>query len=147
MLEVFRNRDDPEVREAYILGKEEEAAERRKNKNKNKPKRKPRAKKRNDLILLEAPETITAGKPLVVKVRHTVNVDLGEQPLHVTFKAGPEGARVDRQIVKIQGTGVAEVTSDVPDPVPGGVVHFAAFVGEDYQSNLQHVQIGPLPTR
>ncbi len=45
MLEVFRHRDDPAVREAYILKKEEEAAQRRK------PKRKPNARRLERQIL------------------------------------------------------------------------------------------------
>jgi N-sulfoglucosamine sulfohydrolase len=148
MLEVFRNREDPAVREGYVQEKEKEADERRKQRRKgNQAQSKPRAKKRTDLIALETPESVAVGKPLVVKVRHKLEAALGEQLIHVTLKAGPEAKRVDRQVVKVSGEGVVEVTFDVPQSVPGNVVRFAAFVGPDYAGNLQHLQTDPVPVR
>jgi N-sulfoglucosamine sulfohydrolase len=148
MLDVYRNRDDPAVREAYVLEKEREADERRKQK--RKPKRQKsgaRSKERSDLIAVELPDSIAAGKPLVVKVRHTLEADLGEQLVHVTLKAGPDSKRIDRQVVKVSGEGVAEVPFDVPETVPGNVVSVAAFIGEDYAGNMQHLQTDPVPVR
>jgi len=148
MLDVFRNRDDPAAREAYVLEKEREAEERRKQK--RKPKRQgsgARSKKRSDLIAVEMPDSVAAGKPLVVKVRHKVEADLGEQLVHVTLKAGPDAKRVDRKVVKVSGEGIVEVTFDVPETVPGKVVAVAAFIGEDYAGNMQHLQTDPVPVR
>jgi N-sulfoglucosamine sulfohydrolase len=148
MLDVFRTREDPAVREAYVQAKEKEADRRRKERRKgNQAQSKPRAKKRTGLIALETPESVAAGKPLVVKVRHKLEAALGEQLVHVTLKAGPEAKRVDRQVVKVSGEGVVEVTFDLPQAVPGNVVRVAAFVGPDYAGNLQHLQTDPVPVR
>ena len=99
------------------------------------------------LIALETPKFVAAGKPLAVKVRHKLEAGLGEQLVHVTLKAGPEAKRVDRKVVKVSGEGVTEVTFDVPAAVPGNIVRFAAFVGADYASNLQHLQTDSVPVR
>ena len=148
MLDVFRNRDDPDVREAYVQQKEKEAEERKKQKGKATRRRaNARPRKRSDLIALETPESVAAGKPLTVKVRHRLDAGLGEQLVHVTLKAGPEAKRVDRKVVKVSGEGVMEVTFDVPATVPGNTVRFAAFIGEDYASNMQHLQTAPVPVR
>lgn len=148
MLDVFRERDDPAVREAYVAEKEREAEERRKQKRKaNRPRPRAGLRKRSDLIALETPESVAAGKPLAVKVRHKLEAGLGEQLVHVTLKAGPEAKRVDRKVVKVSGDGVVDVTFDVPAAVPGNVVRLAAFIGADYASHLQHLQTEPLPVR
>jgi len=148
MLDVFRKRDDPAVREAYVLEKEKEADERRKQKRKgNKRGANAGSKKRSDLIALEIPESVAAGKPLSVELRHKVEAALGEQLVHVTLKAGPEGRRVDRKVVNVSGEGVIEVSFDVPATVPGNMVRIAAFIGKDYASNIQHLQTEPVPVR
>jgi len=148
MLDVFRKRDDPVAREAYVQQKEREADERRAQK--RKAKRRPskaRSNKRTDLIALELPQSIASGMPVTVKVRHKLEADLGEQLVHVTLKAGPEAKRVDRKVVKVSGEGLIEVTFDVPATVPGNVIQFAAFIGEDYPSHKQHLHTAPIPVR
>ena len=76
-----------------------------------------------------------------------MDADLGQQLVHVTLKAGPESTRIERKVEKISGEGVLEFTFDVPATVPGNIIRFAAFIGEDYDSNLQHLQTGPVPVR
>ena len=148
VIESWRLTHDPAVREAYVQEKEKEAEERRGQRGKTRRRRSKAASgKRSDLIALETPEGVAAGKPLVVKVRHKLEAGLGEQLVHVTLKAGPEAKRVARKVVKVSGDGVAEVTFDVPASVPGNVVHLAAFIGEDYASNRQHLQTAPVPVR
>jgi len=148
MLYVYRHREDPAVREAYVLEKEQEAEARRAEGRKAK-KAAPgaRGKKRTGLISLSIPESISAGQPVTVEVQHKLGAELGEQLVHVTLKAGPDGERVDRKIVTVSGNGVTEVTFDVPATVPGGVVSFAAFVGKDYPASLQHIQTDPVPAK
>jgi N-sulfoglucosamine sulfohydrolase len=148
MLDVFRHRDDAAAREAYVQQKEREADERRKTKRQGRrrgatvgPKR------RADLIAVEVPASVAAGKPVTVKVRHKLEAAHGEQLVHVTLKAGLDDKRVDRQVVKISGEGAVQMTFDVPATVPGNTVRVAAFVGEDYHSNLQHLQTDPVPVR
>ena len=147
MLDVFRKREDPAAREAYVQMKEKEADERRAQERRTKKPTNARQKKRSDLIGLEIPESAVAGKPLVVKVNHKLDADLGEQLVHVTLKAGQEGNRVDRKVVKVSGEGVVEVTFDVPATVADDTVHVAAFIGEDYAGSMQHVQTEPVPVR
>ena len=96
---------------------------------------------------MQTPQTVAAGKPVTVKVRHRLPENLGEQLVHVTLKGGPQGKRIVRKVVKAAGHGVLEVTFDVPGTVTGNVVRFAAFVGKDYDSSLQHLQSKSVPVR
>jgi N-sulfoglucosamine sulfohydrolase len=156
MLPVFRQRSDAAVREAYVAAQEREADERRaggRGKAGKKAARKTAATagakpaaKRPQLITFTLPQSVTAGQPVTVKIEHNLPADLGEQVLTVTLKGGAEGKRLDRKTVKASGTGVAEVTFDVPSDVPGKTVSFAAFVGADYQKSLQHVQTPEVTT-
>jgi len=164
MLDVFRQRDDAAVREAYMSEQEKEAEARKAAGRGGKAKRKPVAKgtakgaaqaaparaarkTRADLIALSLPETVSAGKPWTVKIEHDLPAELGRQVLTVTLKGGPDGRRLDRKTVKANGKGVAEVSFDVPSDVPGNVVRVAVFVGEDYQKSLQHLQSNSVPVR
>jgi N-sulfoglucosamine sulfohydrolase len=150
MLTVFRKRDDAAAREAYVAAQEKEADDRRAGgEGKVRGKKKAAAKaagvkpapvKGASLIAFALPETISAGKPVTVKIDHNLPADLGEPVLTVTFKGGPDGQRLDRKTVKARGKGVAEVTFSVPTSVPGNTVSFAAFVGEDFQTTPQRVQ-------
>lgn len=140
LLEVFRQRDDPDVREAYVLERRREADARRKSQVKAKAKPAvPKANRRHDLISLDVPETIVAGQPVTVQVRHQLEDDLGQQLIHVTLKVGPDAVRAARQVVTASGRGVTDVTFDIPASVPGNRVCFAVFIGEDYPSHLQHL--------
>jgi N-sulfoglucosamine sulfohydrolase len=152
MLDVFRQRDNPDAREAYVQQKEAEAEERKRQRRKaqneaNKKTAASRAKSRNNLISLEIPESVAAGEPLTVKVRHTLGADLGEQLVHVTLKAGQQAKRVERKVEKVSSDGVLEVTFDVPGTVPDNIVRIAVFIGEDHASNLQYLQTPPVPVR
>lgn len=155
MLDVFRQRDDAAAREAYVVAQEQEA-EARKSGGKGKAKKAAPAKnadtktaprKRANLIGFALPKSITQGKPVTIRIEHRLPRDLGEQVLTMTLKGGLDGKRLDRKTAKASGEGIAEITFDVPADVPGGVVSFAAFVGEDYQTSLQHIQSLPQPLR
>lgn len=153
MLEVFQNRDDAEAREAYVVAQEREA-EARKNAGKKttaKPGKQGSAnaqtpvRKRNDLIKFALPTSIVSGKSVTIGIEHSLPLELGEQVLTVTLKGGADGKRLDRKTVKASGKGVAEVTFDVPRDVSGGSISFAAFVGQEFQTSLQHIQSAPQP--
>ncbi len=140
---AFAGRNDPAVLDAYMEQVEAEAAARKKGggrKSGESP-----GKKQANLIRFEVPEAIPAGKKVRLKIPHRLPGDLGEQWVHVTLKAGPDGKRVAREVLKVSGNGVLEVGFEIPAEVPGGSVSFAAFVGEDFSKNLQHITIGPLP--
>ena len=152
MLDVFRKRGDAAVREAFVAAQEKEAEARRVgDRGKAKPKAAAKtaaskaARRRNaDWIALVLPPTIVPGKPITVKIEHRLPAELGQQVLTVTLKGGPEGRRLDRKTVQASGQGTAEVTFDVPAAVPGNVVSFAVFVGEDFQTSPQHLQSDPI---
>ncbi len=139
-LVAFRKRDDAEAREAYVQAKEQEAAERR-----SRGRKKPGTGKKNrNLIRLDVPKSVTPGKAVTVAVDHRLTAKLGEQQLHVTLK-GPDGKRVERKVVSAKGTGTTTVAFDVPASLAGKSVFVAAFVGEEYAKNLQHVQTEAIP--
>lgn len=52
--------------------------------------------------------------------------------------------RVERKVIKVAGMDKAAVIFDIPVEVNGDTVSFAAFIGEDYSRNLQHIQTAPV---
>ena len=139
MLAAFQKRDDEAAVLAYMTKVENESAERRKNR--RKPKK--NQKKRKLISLTHAPSQ--AGKPVVVTVHHRLTKALGTQKVHVTLKTGADWKRVDRKIITVSGKGTAEVQFDLSaDQVRNGQIRFAAFVGDDYDSNLQHITTRPV---
>jgi len=142
-LHAFRNRDKPEVLEAYMQKLEAASAERRKNRPRRKG-RKPKPK-RKGLIAL-APPKVVSGNEATIVVRHTIPADLGEQLIHVTIKDA-DGKRIDRKVLKAAARGELKVTFTVPDRSKGSRVTFAAFIGKDFPACLQHVVTGPVPVK
>jgi len=145
MLPVFKQRDDPAVRESYVVEKEREAAARRKAPaRKTRTDETPRARKGKDLIRLEVPTEIKPGEKATVQIVFSLPKELGTQMVHVTLKGGRDARRLDRQVFSIEGKGTLDVTFQIPDMVPDDQVSFAAFVGEDFPNCLQHVQTQPV---
>lgn len=154
MLETFRKRDDPVAREAFMSGEEEGAKTRKAEKkgkgggSKKKGAKKTavgvRAEQGKGLIAFDLPDSVEAGKPLTVRIRHELPGDMGEQILTVTLKAGDE--RLDRKTVGAKGSGMAQVVFDVPAGVDG-TINLAAFVGEDYKTTVRHITSEPLAVR
>ena len=70
---------------------------------------------------------------------------MGKQSLHVTLKG--EQKRLERKVVMISGKGTASVDFEIPNNVSGKRISFAAFVGKDYQSNLQHLTTKPVAVK
>jgi N-sulfoglucosamine sulfohydrolase len=165
MLTVFQQRDDAAAREAYVAAQEKEAEARKASgtgKTKGKAgkrkaaqtdgKAQARPRRQTGLIQFVLPEKVTPGQNVTLRIKHQLPADLGEQVLTVTLKGGPDGRgsdakRLDRQTVKASGSGTAEVTFAIPRDVPGGVVSFAAFVGTDFPTSLEHIQSTPQPAR
>lgn len=139
LLNVFRNRHHEDVVQAYMQKVEAESAARR-------GRRQKRRQKRN--LISMTPGDAIAGSPLTVTITHKLPKALGEQSLHVTLKTGLAARRLDRKIVTIQGSGEAKVTFEVAaEKIVDGVISYAAFVGPDYQGNLQHVAGDSIPVR
>ena len=167
MLATFRRRDDPQAREAYMAVAEQEAKDRavsgrnasRRAKgsqrgdddegtakaNARKTGKKNSAVAPGHLINVEVPKSCSPGKTLVVTIHHTLGAGLGKQTLTVTLK-NSDHQRLERKTVQAEGAGVAEVTFDVP-ATAGDSVSIAAFVGDDYKKNLEHVSTKPIPLR
>jgi len=141
-LDVFRKRHDLAFREAFMK-QQQDAADERRRKNRT---RKKGAKKAAGLLALTPPRAIRRGQKVTLTVRHTLTPQQGEQLLHVTAKT-QDNRRIERKVLTVKGTGSVEVAFDIPDdPTLTGVV-FAAFVGKDYPSCLQHVGTKPIPLR
>ena len=130
ILPVFQNRDDADVRETYVLKLEKEASQR--------PRKNGNNQRKLKLIKLSLPQAVSKGDTTVVTVQHKLPKRLGTQKVHVTLK-NAAGKRLERKVVEIGGDGTTKVEFDVPASLDGNKIHVAAFVGEDYQSNLQHV--------
>jgi len=111
--------------------------------------------KRKDLISLEIPQPILAGKSLAVAVQYQLPKSLGKQEIHVTLKGGgyKKGntkklkSRISRKVLTIQGSGTATVTFAVPADVPDNRVQIAVFVGSEFRENLQYILSNVLPVR
>lgn len=169
LLDVLRHRDDPTFLAGFMKREEAEAASRdRSNRvsdanpaasetSATRPqsqaqarataKAKAKAERAGDLIALEVPSAVKPGAPVVVKVRHQIPPRLGSQHLHVTLKGGRDNTRIERKVVEVSATGVAEIRFELPPQVTDGVVSFAAFLGDDYRQNLQHLQSASVPVR
>lgn len=145
LLEVFRRRDDAAFRERYVKGLESHQVSRKDRKAGNAVMKKAAGpKKPAELISLELPESVVHGQKAVVKLKHNFPADLGEKPIQVTLKSG-NGERIERKEVIASGTGVIEVTFDIPADLSGAKVSFAGLVGKGLQDSLQHLQSKPVP--
>ncbi|MEX0585183.1 MAG: sulfatase, partial [Pirellulales bacterium] len=73
MLAVFRQRKDPQVREAYVREKQKEADVRRDNRRRGGNRR-----TRDDLVSIEPPTSLVPGEELTVRIRHTLPEEFGQ---------------------------------------------------------------------
>ena len=133
MLPVFQQRDNAAVREAYVLKLEQEASRRSRNKGNSRSNQ-----RRLKLIKLALPHAVSKGHAAVVTVQYRLPQGLGTQKVHVTLKSAA-GERLERKVVTISDEGSTKVEFDVPASLEGNKIRIAAFVGAEFQSNLQHV--------
>lgn len=139
-LEAFRNRHDETAVQTYMAKVEAESAARRAGRRKNQS-----PQKRIKAIRFKAP-TVIEGESVMVSIIHSLPARLGSQKLHVTLKDENE-KRLERQVISVKEEGTAELTFSLKGKSPGASVSLAAFIGEDFQHNLQHISTGPLPVR
>lgn len=158
-LAPFTQRGDAAAAEAYMQLLDQQAAERRA----SKPRRGQRGaaaestaeapapatppERQRGLLQLTPPAQITAGSTIAVTVKHQLPAELGEQPIQITLKQGRAGQRVDRQIITARGEGTVTAEFAVPATPADGVVSFAAFVGQEFQSSPQRVTTKLLPVQ
>jgi len=140
LLEAFRRRDEPEFLDREIGEQQRQSDERRKAKRKGSGRQKGKA----ELLSILAPRSVKRGATADLKVNHKLAPNHGKQLLHVTIKDGA-GKRIDRKVVPVSGQGMTTVTFDVPVEGDYSRVSFAAFVGKDFPSCLQHVTSKPVP--
>lgn len=136
---AFRNRDDPEAMENYVIQKEAEAAQRGRKKKDQNGSSKTNQKYKN-LISMQIVRSDTPELQATVQIKHKIPKQLGEQKLHVTLKGGRDQKRVERKVVSVAGTGTETVEFAIPESLKDDVISCAVFVGEDFQHNLQHIQ-------
>ncbi len=134
LLPVLRNRENKAFKDAYIEKVQKESDDRRASQRKSRP----NVQKRDDLIEMRLPKSASAGNSVTVQIAYTVPKQLGTQKIHVTIKDGA-GKRIDRKIVEVKGNGTARIEFSVPQMVANDSVQFAAFIGKDYDVNLQHL--------
>jgi hypothetical protein len=142
MLVVFDKRDDPGFVSAYVDRVQAESDQRRANRRKNSQapaKRKQNAK----LFQLKLPSQAKTGSDFTVVIEHKLPPKLGKQNFHVTIKDA-SGNRIERIVKPASGNGQLEVTFKLPTDPELKSVSVAAFVGEDFSSNLLHRTEGPI---
>jgi N-sulfoglucosamine sulfohydrolase len=104
-----------------------------------------------DAIRVETPKAVSLGNVCEVVIHHQLPRELGEQKLQVTLKTAStdpeskENKRIHREILTVSGDGKSVVRFNVPDKVAADAVRVAAFLGEDFQSNLQYFQSAAIP--
>ncbi len=106
-----------------------------------------------DAIRVETPSVVSLGTACEVVIHHQIPRELGKQKLQVTLKTAStdpkskENQRIHREILTVSGDGKSVVRFEVPAEVAADAVRIAAFLGEDFQSNLQYFQSAAIPFR
>jgi len=148
LLEVFQNRSDVSVREQFMESARRESEERRSAKTgKKKVAGKTavgKGKAKVSYLSLVLPERMKRSSTVTVRVKHELPVELGSQKLQVTVKMA-DNKRIERKLIEVSGSSVAEVSFDLPALPETEAVIVAAFVGEDFESALQHLNSAPVP--
>lgn len=150
MLHVFRQRHDPAVCDAYVTQVQAEAEARRANTYNQRAEKKAAAKgakasprsnpiQMPGLIQMQIPSVLRRGARISLGIVHKLPTELGIQKLHVTLK-DDQGRRIERQVISIGGSDTASVYFSLPADYSGKGVSFAAFVGEEFEKKLQHLQ-------
>lgn len=140
--EVLAHKKDADFVARYMERVQKEADQRRSAKRKSRPRTPP--KRKRNIITLDSSSVTREGGKLIVAISHKVPRALDTQLLTVTLK-GKDGKRIERKHASISGAGTAQIAFDlqsaIREPQVSEQLSVAAFVGEDYASNIQHVQI------
>jgi len=147
MIVIYRDRENAAAREAFVQKQEAESAARSPKRGQNKEKNPPAAVKKMKLFTVVLPKTVVPGSVAKMVITRKLPAAMGEQKIHITLIEGKESKRVDRQVHRIKGKGQLTVEFKVPATVSDGLVRFAAFVSEDFQSNVQHYKTTPIKAK
>lgn len=135
---VMKSPNDEQLRAAYMAIEDKRSADARNRRRKAKTQSQANRKKLSDAIRLDVPANLSRGRQFTVAVHHKLPADIGKQKLYVTLRS-KSGTRIKRKVVQVAGEGVANVAFRIGPKVKADNVVLAAFVGEDFESNLQHV--------
>ncbi|MEM1227933.1 MAG: sulfatase [Planctomycetota bacterium] len=103
---------------------------------------------------LDVPPRLKPGETCEVEIRYQLASDLPRQKLHVTLKTAKRsqpgkpliaGKRIHREVVTIDAQGTKSIAFSVPSNVAADALVVAAFIGEDYTTNLQHLHSDVIP--
>lgn len=105
----------------------------------------------SNAIKITLPDSVAKGGSCRVIVHHKIPKSLGTQKIHVTLKAASldlrtkTEQRIHREVVQAEGKGEVRVDMRVPASIQTDGIRVAAFLGEDYESHLQHVSSRTIP--
>ncbi len=140
---VLAKVENSEIRNVYMAVEDERTKAAKAARQKQKNQANPKTKRLRNAIRLRLPDAVKAGQTCDVVVPHKLPQELGEQMLQVTLKDG-NGRRIERKAVTVSRSGKATVSFDIPADIATDTVQFAAFIGKEFQQNLQHVQSEPV---
>ena len=103
---------------------------------------------------IQPPKAVRLGESCDVVIHFNLTEAMGKQKLHVTMKTTTTqgvdgkrqpGKRIGREVLVVEGKGERTVSFDVPADLAEDAFSFAAFIGEDYSSNLSHLRTRMVP--
>ena len=142
LLELFDQREDKAFISAKVDELQAEADARRKAGRVQKTPGPPQ-RQNPKLFQLSVPKQIGEERVVVVQIDHRLPATLGEQSVHVTLKDSSK-MRIERQVKKVAGQGTLRVRFELPENMAPQNLSVAAFLGDDYETNLLHRTAGPI---
>lgn len=134
-LQAFDHRDDKQLVSDYVDKVQAEADARRARKQKTSANANSKPKPNPKLFQMQVPELATPGATFTVSILHQLPQSLGEQRFHVTIKDA-DGKRIERIVKTAAGSGTLDFTFEIPAKMAGKSISVAAFVGDEFTSNL-----------
>jgi N-sulfoglucosamine sulfohydrolase len=150
---VFAAGNDAAVRAAYMTEQDERTRKARQARQNRNGAAKPRTRQLRGAISLDPPDQVTKGGKCSIVVHHKIPKALGTQKLHVTLKTAsldPQvkaDQRIHREVLSVTGSGEIKIEFEVPNSEKLSAIRVAAFIGEDFPSNLQHLNTDPIPVK
>lgn len=163
--DVLEHRSDESVRIAFMNAEDAKKNKAKKNANKNAGNKNSanrgaanRKQLKNAIRLVGVPKSqdLTPGKTVQVVISHSLPETLGVQKLHVTLKRSlptttAKASRIERKVVEVSGEGKVAIEFMIPSDFlttesEKTAIAIAAFVGEEYQKNLDFISSGPIPS-
>ena len=129
---ALEGREEEAIRRGYVDKSQKETNARRVAQRKPKESR----LKKQKLIVVKPKRT---NQGISVLIEYTIPKQMEAQKLHVTLKNN--GKRVERKMIGVSGTGRVEILFSISSSLETTDLGIAAFVGDDYAGNLEHVVV------